>query len=902
MSEKFDIEKMLGSIGKSEVPSEIRELSSGIISDFGRAVELVENNRSDKNIFVSWLGGVCYRFAAGAAFALVIIAAYFFMTSTSSIAWADVVAAMGKVDQMRAKVIVEDPRNKEEKIFTIEMFYKAPDKCRAHGRGFVQFINGDVNRIFSVEKGEMLKEGTGYPTVIPHGFMGMLKDKGLLGATLEMIFRGKVPEAEPVINTVLAGDGVEVFDYANDANEMWARIWVLKKSRLPVRLKVFYPGRDESNLVVFDYTDRQGNDFFDVDKFIDKAKGFRKGSTSRFYNIGKSVVTADPRKPEKIKPVNPVQIHELEGIKAPEFKSITHYTNGIIVIRAIDPGNRSEKGYGIDGEYHQELRDNRGNIYLRYHSTPGKYKGMKKEMFYFPVEPFIKGNGEHKIRLTYTIHDYQHNLGYDRVISNDEVVIPEPTEEFPKFLLNYPDHKHPGVKRQAYMNFMRSGGGDMLKQWDYIEAGLEETKDSEQMLRYKMQLIRELEGDKAYLSFFEDNLLDRYYKHGFKRLMYQDCLAEYLHHLYTNGRADEYKKHAKVFYKKMEDFLKDKNASKNNIDSIKNHVWWLSQVLEIPTVEKKLKKASTPKILKKKLSSDGKLLITFDFPKDKNGYRDRSMFTGGIKVAKTGEYIEPSVGNLYQFDVTGESLILLFDAALEGFLTDRKGGRYPKLTISKAVKIDLPKASDKDSEDLIKEFDAWKKEVDRRAKMSDRGLAVTEANQLRDDGKFKEAYDLFAKSVNLRMYDPEEFPQYGKAENQAIQQQVWFRLKMAECLIELGEIDNALRIIDECIESFLTMNEKPKKGLGGFACPDDVFKVRVRAAEWLIDNDKLDEAELLLKEIGKDKPDYRSISNLATVEKTPFGYAGVQKRVGVYFRWKVYDKAVWKLRRARNNH
>ena len=139
MSDKFNIEKMLNSIGNDKVPAEIGDLSADIISDFGRAVEVAENSKSDKSSVVSWLSGLCYRFAAGAAFAVVVIGVYFITTSTSSIAWADVVAAMGKVDQMRAKVIVEDPRSKDEKIFTIEMFFKAPDKCRAHGRGFVKW-------------------------------------------------------------------------------------------------------------------------------------------------------------------------------------------------------------------------------------------------------------------------------------------------------------------------------------------------------------------------------------------------------------------------------------------------------------------------------------------------------------------------------------------------------------------------------------------------------------------------------------------------------------------------------------------------------------------------------------------------------------------------------------------
>jgi hypothetical protein len=61
-----------------------------------------------------------------------------------------------------------------------------------------------------------------------------------------------------------------------------------------------------------------------------------------------------------------VHIHEIEGIKAPKFISLIKYDNDILVISATDPKNRSKKGYRIEGYYRRELRDNWGNIHLRY--------------------------------------------------------------------------------------------------------------------------------------------------------------------------------------------------------------------------------------------------------------------------------------------------------------------------------------------------------------------------------------------------------------------------------------------------------------------------------------------------------------------------------------------------------
>ena len=67
----------------------------------------------------------------------------------------------------------------------------------------------------------------------------------------------------------------------------------------------------------------------------------------------------------------------------------------------------------------------------------------------------------------------------------------------------------------------------------------------------------------------------------------------------------------------------------------------------------------------------------------------------------------------------------------------------------------------------------------------------------------------------------------------------------------------------------------------------------------LIEKGRLDQAEELLEEIGKDKPNLREYDNHYQIEKRHYGYTSSQKRYDVYKQWKPYYKAVWKLREAR---
>ena len=87
---------------------------------------------------------------------------------------------------------------------------------------------------------------------------------------LKGISRGKVVNQTPVLNPNAAiSEDMVVFDMdtGEDYTPQWFRIWALKKSRLPVRIRMWDP-RDASMVeMVLDYNRPQSEVFFDPKSF-----------------------------------------------------------------------------------------------------------------------------------------------------------------------------------------------------------------------------------------------------------------------------------------------------------------------------------------------------------------------------------------------------------------------------------------------------------------------------------------------------------------------------------------------------------------------------------------------------------------------------------------------------------
>ncbi len=234
-----------------------------------------------------------------------------------SIAWADVVRAVKKVDHVHISAFVQEPHNAAApKMYRLDLYYQQPGQWRGQGLDYVQFASagGKGARIYSVKDAKWISPEQSPIHLIPEDLVRDMGDKGLLDVVLEKVFDGKPPAGEPVKNDELATAGIEVFDYAYDPSAMWARIWVVKDSPMPIRMKVYHPEFNDYMLVEFDYSEPEGPGFFDAVAF-EKVLATNPATTDAdaIYGIGSAPMASPIRLLLGSKPQNASQINAASG-------------------------------------------------------------------------------------------------------------------------------------------------------------------------------------------------------------------------------------------------------------------------------------------------------------------------------------------------------------------------------------------------------------------------------------------------------------------------------------------------------------------------------------------------------------------------------------------------------------
>lgn len=202
--------------------------------------------------------------AAAAAIALLLLTTL--PTSgpnSAGVAWAQVTEAMQSTPQFRMTVFASDPDSMFEdlRLFHMDMYYRQPNGWRARGFGQVCFYANGTLSLYNAKTDEPI-ENT-HTTLA-----GMTRDiaerkTDVLNAILNELFNDAPPPGEPVLSDVVTAQaGIDVFDYVGDPTQRRARVWVLRESKLPLRIQIYTAGTDDFMLVSFDYSDPKPEAFF----------------------------------------------------------------------------------------------------------------------------------------------------------------------------------------------------------------------------------------------------------------------------------------------------------------------------------------------------------------------------------------------------------------------------------------------------------------------------------------------------------------------------------------------------------------------------------------------------------------------------------------------------------------
>lgn len=305
------------------------------------------------------------------SFAVAVIAAVLFLSPAPS--WAQVAERFRQVGFFNATVFFT--ASAEEAPEKIELWVAQDHQLRAHYRGLLFFgSDGKLSKVLSSETGEeipletlrMRLSGRQGGALDPYPALSLVRGIARLGEMPEFsldhllqLFRSKRESLQPAANTQdrLARD-VEVFDFTSPHTPEWTRLWVLKKSQLPARLRVWNPAGGGQTEMLFDYATQMPADAFDGAK-VQASIREKQGSANRLYSLLRD---------SGGRPLTPEQLFASRGgYRLPEIDSVGRTPEGVVWVLSRKVENYREDGRQAFGW--ERLVDDLGQTYT--HRTIG---------------------------------------------------------------------------------------------------------------------------------------------------------------------------------------------------------------------------------------------------------------------------------------------------------------------------------------------------------------------------------------------------------------------------------------------------------------------------------------------------------------------------------------------------
>lgn len=337
---------------------------------------------------------------AGAA-AVIVLAVSFLFTPTVS--WAQVEEKFRTLRFFNITMYVTDSWRPLEKI---EVWASRDHRCRVHHRGLIFFgQEGKLVKILRARSGEEVTAETLREEARRKSRNPDIPDPD---TTLEMAlaFAEKYSTAEsfsitevvkrpgdqmhplPNLDASIASD-MQVFDFTESKYSVWNRLWVLKKSELPVRSRFWNPDNGEQIETLYDYFTEMPDEAFDAEK-VKAAIAGKQGTTNKLYALLK-----DPGK----RPLTPEDSFAQTGNHLPEIESAGRTEEGVFWVLSKNAVNRTPVnsgdhfGWGV-------VTDNLGQKYAPSSViAPFGENGDRLLEYYIPLDY----RGEYRRPQSYTL-------------------------------------------------------------------------------------------------------------------------------------------------------------------------------------------------------------------------------------------------------------------------------------------------------------------------------------------------------------------------------------------------------------------------------------------------------------------------------------------------------------------
>ncbi len=279
--------------------------------------------------------------------------------------WAQVAERFRNLRFFNATVFFTESSDQQPE--KIDLWVAQNHQLRAHYRGLIFFgAEGRITKVISAEKGDevplddikfRLRSRDG--TTDSSSALALVRGIARLGQKPEfsldqllLLVSGKREELRLTPNTdTNTADEMQVFDFAGKKNPEWMRMWVLKKSQLPVRLRVWDPCDGGQTDLLFDYATQMPEDAFDSVK-VQAALREKQGATNRLYTL----------LPDSGgQPITPEQLFATRGYHLPDVDSVGRTPEGVVWVLSRNVENRRPDGERVFGW--SQLTDNLGQEY-----------------------------------------------------------------------------------------------------------------------------------------------------------------------------------------------------------------------------------------------------------------------------------------------------------------------------------------------------------------------------------------------------------------------------------------------------------------------------------------------------------------------------------------------------------
>lgn len=193
---------------------------------------------------------------------VLVLAISFFGRPT--LTWGEVVARFQEMSFFSASIYSKE--NGLSRPEHIELWMGQGGKVRVRlGQQLIFAERGEILAAFDLKTRKQTD-----PNAMAVGIIEMLgsSETFSMDTVMRSLMRKGQVNRTPVLNeNAMIAEDLAVFDLESDDHDVWFRIWALKSSGLPVRMRMWDPRSAESLEVVFDYSRPQPERFFDPKAF-----------------------------------------------------------------------------------------------------------------------------------------------------------------------------------------------------------------------------------------------------------------------------------------------------------------------------------------------------------------------------------------------------------------------------------------------------------------------------------------------------------------------------------------------------------------------------------------------------------------------------------------------------------